>query len=807
MYTPDPYTPDPGTPDPGTPDPDASDPDASDDPAAAAPGATVSHATVSGATLAGAAAPDRRASDTGVPDPATRDPSTRDGAAPDPATRDGATRDGDLTGRGGALGDGTDDHETLPGRSKQVRIGRQVRFGKGHAPDGGHAPRDNHAPRDSHAPRGSHTANDGDDGGPSSDDHDTLPGRAGAFLGGDTDQTERGRRARRRDRAGRRDRAAEATWIGAADLPGADQPETPPKPAAEDDRAAGAQHTRLSRRRLLVTAVGLGAAAGGGLIAGRLLSSEGSVPGGLPQGQPSTPVGGVTAGPSVQAGSVTKLPENLLTIYGAPGSFGNFDGGQTTVRVTEVPGWGFGPGQAAFNSAVSADGTVFMTTTPFSDDQSKLTGTDMEIEIFEPDIERFTRLVIPSTKGRLSLPRLDPNYRGVGGGDTSDVIVVPGPDGAQRVLFTSLMPYYGWNTAVDGELPSVGQLRRDQPTARWVYDPQVSWTAEQLATTASPSLAAQAFPPLTPLQPRSSRGPASIARLPRSGHLVIAQYLGAGGGGTDNGALLVVDSAGRVLAHWQYPQVRPLGIALVVNPREVVADPTSEPDDERFVLISDVRGLDYSTQPFPIQEFSYSASRGTITPCSTAVRAVQDGSRMESAVFGADGTLYVARTKSDGLHAETVAVYPKLGRERGLVTRAPATGNWPTDTWGIANQPDYLVAGTDQGGLVRSITLDPRTGAVLLAGLDGLVQVVRPAGRGARMTFRTEPPIDVGLNMLRGPSTRYVGVRRGAVDPLRRSLWLPVNQMVLDGLPWPYPPFKLDQWLMRVDLDVLLGDD
>jgi hypothetical protein len=31
--------------------------------------------------------------------------------------------------------------------------------------------------------------------------------------------------------------------------------------------------------------------------------------------------------------------------------------------------------------------------------------------------------------------------------------------------------------------------------------------------------------------------------------------------------------------------------------------------------------------------------------------------------------------------------------------------------------------------------------------------------------------------------------------------------MVLDGLAWPYPPFKLDQWLLRVDLDTLLKDD
>jgi hypothetical protein len=565
----------------------------------------------------------------------------------------------------------------------------------------------------------------------------------------------------------------------------------------------------VTRRRLLVSAVGLGAAAGGGLIAGRLLSSGDASPGGLPGTRPSSPVGGVTSGPSLPAGAESPLPANLLTIYGAPGTFGELGDGQSPVQITEVPGWGFGPGQAAFNSAVSADGTVFISTTPFTDDQSKLTGTDMELEIFEPEAGRFTRLVIPSSKGRTILPRFDPGYRGVGGGDTSDVLIVPGTgDGdRERVVFTSLMPFYGWDITVDGELPSIGQLRRDGRSDQWMYDPRASRTAAQLAAAAPADVAARAFPVLRPLEPRSPRGPSSIARLPRSGHLVIAQYLGTGQGGTDNGALLVIDLDGKVRAHWQYPQVRPLGVELVVNPREVVADPTSEPDDERFVLISDARGLDYSTQPFPIQEFSYSASTGTITPRSTAVRAVQDGSRMESAVFGADGTLYVARTKRDGLSAETLAVYPKLGRERGLVTRTPATGNWPVDTWGIANPPDYLVVGTDCGGLVRSVSLDPKTGAVLLAGLNGLVQSVRPAGTGSRMTFRTGQPIDVGLSRLRGPSTRYVGVRRGSVDAERRSLWLPVNQMVLDGLAWPYPPFKLDQWLLRVDLDTLLKDD
>jgi hypothetical protein len=553
---------------------------------------------------------------------------------------------------------------------------------------------------------------------------------------------------------------------------------------------------------VLTGVLGLGAFTAGGVALTRLTEDESAlVP---PAARRSAPVRGGAAAPSAPAESMIQAPENLLTVFGAPGSFGDL-AGHPTVATRDVPGWGFGPGQAAFMSTVAADGTVFIGTTPFTDDQMKPTGTDMEIGVFEPAESGFTRLVIPSTTGRTTLSSVNPAYRGAGGGDVSDVQVVPDPAGGQRVLFVSGMPFFGWDVRGSGQLPAFGQLRRTAADGRWRYEPSLSRTAEELAASADPHVASLAFPVLRPGEPRSPRGPVSIARLPRSGHLVVAQYFGTGHGGTDSGALLVLDLDGKVRAFWQYPQTRPLGLQVVVNPREVVADPTSEPDDERFVLISDCRGADYATVPFPIQEFSYSASAGTISPKSTAVRAVQDWSRMETACFDANGTLYVARTKPDGLRADTLAVYPKLGRERGLVSRAPATSNWPVDSFGIENRPDFLVSRTDGGGLVRSITTDPATGAVLLVGLDGLLRVVRPAGRGRRMTFRTDTAIDVGLSRLRGPSTRYVGIRRGAVDTERRTLWLPVNQMVLDGITWPYPPFKLDQWLLRVSLEVLLS--
>jgi hypothetical protein len=459
-------------------------------------------------------------------------------------------------------------------------------------------------------------------------------------------------------------------------------------------------------------------------------------------------------------------------------------------------------------SAVTSDGTVFTATTPFSDNQAQPTGTSMELAVFEPGPGRFTRLVVPSTTGRTELPRAEPGFRGVGGADVADVIVI-GSGHEERVVFVSAVSYFGWDTAVYGQLPVLGQVCRPTRGRPWRYDPTRSWTTDQLAATAPPGVSATAFPHEGRSEPRWSRGPAAISRLPVSGHLVVAQYFGAESLGTDQGALLVVDTAGRVRASWQYPEIRVFGVPVVVNPREVVVDPTSGAGDERFVLISDCRTADNQVVSFPVQEFSYVAgtgrrAAGKIIPRSIPVRAAADNSRMETACFDANGTLYVARTRADGLHAAALAVYPKIGSERGLVSRTPAVDGWPMRSWGALNPPEYFVPGTDAGGLVRSIVLDPDSGAVIFAGLDGTVQAVRPSGQGRNMTFAVGRPVDIGLSGLRGSSIRYVGVRRGAVDAHRRVMWLPVNQLVLDAIPWPYPPFKLDQWLMRVDLRAVL---
>ncbi|OAA18106.1 hypothetical protein UG55_11281, partial [Frankia sp. EI5c] len=184
---------------------------------------------------------------------------------------------------------------------------------------------------------------------------------------------------------------------------------------------------QVSRRRLIAGAAGLGALAAGGTAAWRLTTGDEPRVPDRPGGTVPDHGGAATSAPS---GSSRKIPRGLLSIFGAPGTFGDLDG-SSPIGTVEVPGWGFGPGQAAYMSAVAADGTVFIATTPFTDDQSKLTGTGMELGLFEPAQPRFSRLVIPSSTGRQTQPRAELLFSGIGGGDVSDVQVVPAPAGEQ----------------------------------------------------------------------------------------------------------------------------------------------------------------------------------------------------------------------------------------------------------------------------------------------------------------------------------------------------------------------------------------
>jgi hypothetical protein len=394
-------------------------------------------------------------------------------------------------------------------------------------------------------------------------------------------------------------------------------------------------------------------------------------------------------------------------------------------------------------------------------------------------------------------PGSNPAAHGVGGGDVA--ALQPYHDGTQeRVAFVRMTAYSGWDVRRYGLLPTFGQLRH---AGRWQYDEQSSRTAGQLAATAPEQVRDVAFP-VTNGRPRDARGMGSLAQLPRSGRFVVGQYFGATP--TTPGALLVLDQAGSVRAWWPYPEVSVFGNSVICRPRMIVADPSSRAGDERFVVVFDCFDTTGAVVPFALQEFSYDAGKPplqAISARSTAVVADNDGSRMETAAIDAAGTLFVARTAGDGLQARPLAVYRKRDGERSIVRNTPAGPNWPTLSWGSASPPDEYVPGSAGTALVRSISVDPTTGAVLLAGVGGTVLVVREQrGRYAATARR-----DLQLDVLRRGAPHHIGIRQGAVDARRRLLWLPVSQVVLGDRQWPYPPMQVPQWLYAVDLRQLLG--
>ena len=518
--------------------------------------------------------------------------------------------------------------------------------------------------------------------------------------------------------------------------------------------------TRATRRSFLV---------GAGLVAATPLLANCDLPG---------------FGPTVQ-------------LYGRPGSFGSLgrlsrvSTGQT-VGTVPISSWGFGAGQSAYMSAVTGDGTVVMATTPYTDNQLQPTSSTMEVCYVQPSQRRFTRVVVPTTRGDVSVSAPGSPF---GGGDIGDVQVV-GSGGNEQVMFCSAAPYHGWDVNRFGQLPSLASLRSNGAGR---LNLQTYETGSVLASrSGTRAFTTEGYENTLGQAVTNTRGLCEMALLPRSGHVVISQYFGDSQ--TQQGALVVVDQSGRILASWQYPVATYRGQAIKCLAREVESDPSSSYGDERFTLICDTFDAQNRTIPFPLQEFSYDARRATIRPTSTAVQASADGSRMESAKYAPDGTLFVARTRFDGLRSDRVAIY----RKGALAARAPATANWSTARWNVVAQPDQFVNGTDTTGLVRSIAVDPKTGSVLMTGISGQLQALH----GRPGAVRIVSTVDLGLNMLADRNTHALGVRKGSVDASRRILWIPIPQTAttatMAGYPWARLPM-LDQWLCRVDLSRVVG--
>jgi hypothetical protein len=485
-----------------------------------------------------------------------------------------------------------------------------------------------------------------------------------------------------------------------------------------------------------------------------------------------------------------------VEMFGRPGSFGGLAGrskvptGQS-FATAPVKNWGFGPGQSAYMSAVMQDGTVVVATTPYTDNQLQPTGTSMEICYLQPAQRNFRRMAIPTSTGARSVSGPGSAF---GGADIGDLQVI-GSGASERLMFCSAAPYHGWNVNRYGQFPSFGSLRRSGAGG---FQLTSAHTADQLARQPRAAAMMPAYTNGFGQSVHNSRGFCEMARLPRSGHMVISQYFGDAN--LAEGGIVVVDSSGRVHASYQYPAIKYNGLSIRCGVREVESDPSSKYGDERFVVVCDAVDPNNRTVRFPVQEFSYDARNARITPTSVPVQASADATRMETAKYGLDGTLYVARTKANGLSSDRVAVY----RRGTLARRAPARAGWATNGFNTVVTPDQFVNGSEATTLVRSMAVDPKTGAILTTGMSGTLQALT----GAVGRVRVSAEVSLGLDLLANRSTHTIGVRKGSIDSARRALWIPIPQLATAGAdqsyPWPRVP-HLDQWMARVDLSRVVG--
>lgn len=425
-----------------------------------------------------------------------------------------------------------------------------------------------------------------------------------------------------------------------------------------------------------------------------------------------------------------------VRVYGTPGSFGSLQSRDTLTTGPSLEchdtGLDFEPGAAPFFGAVAPDGCLIIGTDPLTDNQVNSTYVTQSVGVLDPAKTQFRSVVAPTSTGAATMV----GGNGVtGGADVSDIAIANVGTGRVPVGVCA-SDVHGQQFSTKGRHNCWLVFRQDD-RGLWVLDAARSKTADQLAV----GLGASAFPDGTnSFGEHFAQNPGlnEADVFSASGHVVIACYFPlTATTGKYSGAVLVIDPTTSTVAGWlRLPDFQTAdGTLLTVSPRTVACDPSSSLSDERFVVIPDVFVRGGSTSvPFACQEFKYDstlalaniADRVTVT--SAPFVAIGDGddvaypsynSRCNAAVFGSDGTLYLARSQAVGLasfNARSLAVWKKTAGERSYTTTAPPTAGYE-NAYAVRVLPDWYVGAQILGGNVaRGGAVDPATGAVLVVG-------------------------------------------------------------------------------------------
>ena len=471
-----------------------------------------------------------------------------------------------------------------------------------------------------------------------------------------------------------------------------------------------------------------------------------------------------------------------VTVYGAKGSFGALGSTLPTrqpVTKVGVGGWSFLPGQAAYTTTLGPDGTLLIGNEPQTDVQTAPTATTMVVSAFHPGARSFRNIVIPTSTGGLSATA--PGSR-AGGADIGGITTTA--DGS--IAFVSSVPYHGWDQATVGQYPSVGFLRGGQGAASYRYTAGLTGNALQQAS--NPVLAC----PFKVVS-HDCNGLSDLVSL-AGGQLAIAQYMGDGP--ADSGAVLLLNAQGRALHRLQLPSVRlPDGGLAAVRPRLVTVDPSGS----QLAVVADVTA---GARGYPHVLIRYQVRGGVLHQSSPLLLPQDPAGRQlgyEAARFDGRGNLWVSEAVSNSLEGGRTGVF-LAGAVSATATCPALTGPASPPENAVRCSPNIVSSATSSQGLVRMMTADPLTGDMYLATMSGYLQRLTLSA-GATPSLTAAPTVDLGLGSLVDRTRFWVAPRQGAIDPVTRTLYFPVQQLRSPAVcSSSCAPVSLPQWVYGVAL-------
>lgn len=399
--------------------------------------------------------------------------------------------------------------------------------------------------------------------------------------------------------------------------------------------------------------------------------------------------------------AIQDCPVPAITLFGAPNQLGLLEGvdemSKFSFQALAIPTWSFPVGTAVYFAYATPNGHILIGSVPTTNNNLQPTGRTQSYADFNPGTGKLRTVKLTSTTGLTDTVRDGSGSPGTGGADISDFQLVNLP-GGPAITVVSQTTNFEWDLTVMGRYRALLRLTQDA-NGDWQPDYSHSWTYDQLQTL-DPTNGTNAFPNNTNTHGQTLAHDAGLNELevlPNSGYVVTTHYFGPGTSPVNSGAISIFDPDTGIQKAWLHlpAATLPNGTPVTVAPREVIVDPTSAPGDERFVVFTDAFIATGGSTPAPYFECSYDGTT-TITIKSGTILPQYASSRSIAGAFLSDGTLVVAQQDPSGfgLGTKPMAWWPKIGGERGIVSRQPFNGNSFTTEWGSQPAPDYASSAT-----------------------------------------------------------------------------------------------------------------